>query len=133
MNECLKKEVRYKTSRSSGPGGQHVNKTESRVELFWDLSESMCLDDDQKMLLTQRLGSRLTEGGVLVLSCEDHRSQYQNRVTVTERFNKLVMQNLIPPKKRYPTKPTRTSVEKRLEKKRKRGEIKRSRGEKPGS
>jgi ribosome-associated protein len=131
MTECLKNEVRYKTSRSSGPGGQHVNKTESRVELFWDLPESDCLDDGQKTLLSKRLESRLTEGGMLILSCEEHRSQYQNRVKVTERFVQLVMQNLVPPKKRFPTKPTRTSVEKRLEKKKRRGEIKRSRGEKP--
>ena len=133
MQECLRKEVRYKTSRSSGPGGQHVNKTESRVELFWDLYESGCLDDGQKMLLTKRLRSRLTESGILMLSCEEHRSQHRNKEEVTDRFLGLISANLVPPKKRHPTKRTRSSIEKRLQNKKHHGQLKQSRKDGPES
>lgn len=128
MHECLKKEANYATSKSSGPGGQHVNKTESRVELRWDLGKSVCLDEVQKGLIRQRLGSRLTENEVLILSCDTNRSQHQNKEEITDRFVKLVTSSVKPVKKRLPTRPTRSSVEKRIRNKKIRGEIKRSRG-----
>ena len=127
MVDCLLGELTFRTSRSSGPGGQHVNKTESRVELLWDLEHTRCLDDVQKSLLTRRIRSRLTEEGVLILASDKYRSQHRNRQDVTERFLDLLKAGLKPVKKRRPTKPSRTSVEKRIKGKKIRGEIKRSR------
>ena len=128
MEKCLKKECSYNTSRSSGPGGQHVNKTESRVELRWDMVNSLCLTGEQKYLLKERLGKRLTDQGVLILTCETHRSQHKNREEITGRFLKLITLNIKLPKKRKSTRPTRSSVEKRIKNKKIRSEIKRSRG-----
>jgi ribosome-associated protein len=125
-------EVSFRTSRSSGPGGQHVNKTESRVELIWNLQETNCLEDWQKDLLADRMGHRLTDDGVLVLASEKYRSQHRNREDVTERFLNLVRAGLVPVKKRRPTKPTRTSVDRRIKSKKIRGEIKRNRRDRPG-
>ena len=131
MHDCLKKELNFKTSRSSGPGGQHVNKTESRVELSWNMMESVCLNESQKLLVKKRLSSRLTDQGILMLVSEKYRSQHRNREDVTERFLALISASLIPIKKRKPTRPTRSSVEKRIKNKKIRGEIKSSRRKNP--
>jgi ribosome-associated protein len=127
MKDCLLKEVEYRTSRASGPGGQHVNKTESRVELYWDLGASLCLDETQKNRVRQLLSSRLTTQDVLIISCDRFRSQHRNREEVTDRFVQLLCTSLSVPKKRHPTKPTRSSREKRIRTKKLRGEIKRLR------
>ena len=132
MRECLIREVEYRTSRSSGPGGQHVNKTESRVELLWSPQESDCLSEAQKLMVTGRLGNRITDEGVLILVSEKYRSQHRNRADVIERFLDLIQTSLVPVKKRRPTRPTRSSVEKRIKSKKIRGEIKKSRRDKPG-
>jgi len=131
MRECLHREVEFRTSRSSGPGGQHVNKTESRVELLWSPQESNCLTEEQKILVASRLRSRITDEGVLILASEKYRSQHRNKADVTERFLDLVTSSLVPVKKRKPSRPTRTSVEKRIKNKKLRGEIKRSRRKGP--
>ena len=127
MRECLIGELKFRTSRSSGPGGQHVNKTESRVELLWKPGESKCLDEEQKLVVQARLGKRISGDGVLVLVSERYRSQHRNRAELVERFVPLVLNSLLPVKKRKPTRPTRASMEKRLREKKLRGEIKRSR------
>ncbi|MFO7933682.1 MAG: alternative ribosome rescue aminoacyl-tRNA hydrolase ArfB [Bacteroidales bacterium] len=132
MRECLKKELKYRTSRSSGPGGQHVNKTETRVELVWDLESSECLNRVRKRRVRKRLGSRLTEGGLLILAGEKYRSQHRNREEVTERFLEMIAESIVPIKKRKPTKPTRASQEKRIRNKKIRGELKRLRRNRPG-
>ena len=132
MRECLIREVDFRTSRSSGPGGQHVNKTESRVELLWSPQESDCLSEAQKLMVAGRLSNRITDEGVLILVSEKYRSQHRNRADVTERFLDLVLSSLVPAKKRRPTRPTRSSVEKRIRSKKIRGDIKRSRRDKPG-
>jgi len=132
MRECLIREVDFRTSRSSGPGGQHVNKTESRVELLWSPQESDCLSEAQKLMVAGRLSNRITDEGVLILASEKYRSQHRNRADVTERFLDLVLSSLVPAKKRRPTRPTRSSVEKRIRSKKIRGDIKRSRRDKPG-
>ncbi|MEN8157211.1 MAG: alternative ribosome rescue aminoacyl-tRNA hydrolase ArfB [Bacteroidota bacterium] len=129
--DCFLKEVSYRTSRSSGPGGQHVNKTESRVELIWNPGESVCLDERQKEMVSLRLRSRLTDRGSLIMASEKYRSQHRNREEVTERFLQLVTASLIPQKKRHPTRPTRSSREKRIKQKKIRGEIKRTRRNRP--
>ena len=123
----LLKEVKYKTSRSSGPGGQHVNKTESRVELQWNIEESAFLTENQKLLIKQRLRSRLTDSGVLILASEKSRSQFQNTEDVTERFLNLIRKSMEPVKRRKPTRPTKASKERRIQGKKKRGEVKKQR------
>jgi ribosome-associated protein len=132
MLDCLMGEIRFRTSRSSGPGGQHVNKTESRVELLWNLKQSLCLNEQQKALIASRLGNRLSDDGFLLLASEKHRSQYRNREEVSERFRTLVKSALVPVKKRRRTKPTRASIEDRIKQKKIRGEIKKSRRHPPG-
>ena len=131
MKDCLLGEVIYRTSRSSGPGGQHVNKTESRVELIWNPGKSECLDGDQKLRIKRCLGKRMTEKGDLILSSEKYRSQYRNKEDVGLRFLRLVEAGLIPPKKRTPTRPTRASKERRIKQKKIRGEVKKSRRDRP--
>jgi len=131
MRECLIREVEYRTSRSSGPGGQHVNKTESRVELLWSPQESDCLNEAQIMMITSRLRSRITDDGVLIMASEKHRSQHRNKAELSERFLELILASLVPVKKRRPTKPTRSSVEKRIRSKKIRGDIKRTRRKGP--
>lgn len=132
MQECLIREVEFRTSRSSGPGGQHVNKTESRVELLWSPQKSECLNEAQKKMVTGRLANRITDDGVLILVSEKYRSQHRNRADVTSRFFDLVIASLVPVKKRRPTKPTRSSVEKRIRSKKIRGDIKKSRRDQTG-
>lgn len=127
MRECLTRELKYRTSRSSGPGGQHVNKTESRVELLWYPEASSCLSEQQKILVINRLAGRLSEEGLLILVCEKHRSQYRNRAELINRLMNLIQSSLVPPKKRRATRPSRASVEKRIRNKKIRGEIKKSR------
>lgn len=108
-----------------------MNKTESKVELYWNLQSSQCLSEGQKNLLKQRLASRLTDQGTLILASEKHRSQYRNREEVTGRFMALIAASLVPPVKRHPTRPTRSSIEKRIQGKKIRGELKRSRRQRP--
>lgn len=127
MRECLTRELKFRTSRSSGPGGQHVNKTESRVELLWRPGESRCLNEEQKAIVQARLRKRISEEGVLVLASEKYRSQYRNKEELIARFIQLIQGSLVPVKKRKPTRPTRASREKRIREKKIRGELKRSR------
>jgi ribosome-associated protein len=127
MHKCLIREVEFRTSRSSGPGGQHVNKTESRVELLWSPQDSDCLNETQKILLSTRLRSRITAEGVLTMASEKYRSQHRNKAELTQRFLDLIQASLVPVKKRRSTRPTRASVEKRIRSKKIRGDIKRSR------
>ena len=131
MRDCLIRELRFRTSRSSGPGGQHVNKTESRVELLWSPQESDCLSETQKVMVAGRLGNRITDEGILILASEKYRSQHRNRAELIERFLDLILASLVPVKKRRPTRPTRSSVEKRIRSKKIRGDIKRSRKKGP--
>jgi ribosome-associated protein len=128
MKDALLKEITILTSRASGPGGQHVNRTESKVELHWSLEESLVLNDTQKSLLRKRFGGRLTNEGVLIMTSQATRSQLKNREIVEQRFLDLVEKMLRPPKKRIRTKPGKSAVEKRLKKKKMQGEKKRRRG-----
>lgn len=121
-------EIRYRTSRSRGPGGQHVNRTESQVELLWDVRNSPSLSKTQRHRIEQRLANRIDKDGVLHLSSGERRSQLQNKIAVTERFVKLLREALRPPKKRIPTRPSDSAKEKRLQEKRRHSEIKQRRG-----
>ena len=113
----LLKEVHFKTARSSGAGGQHVNKVASKVTLMFDLMNSFGVTAHQKLVLQQKLIARLTKESILVLHCEESRSQYRNKELVVKRFLHLISNSLTPVKKRKSTKPSRSSVYKRLDKK----------------
>ncbi len=111
-------EVAFETSRSSGPGGQHVNKTESRVTLVFDLEASTTLDEDSKRRIAERYSSRISKRGELRVSAQSSRSQRVNRETAIERFADLVRQALAPVEKRVPTRPTAASRRRRVDAKR---------------
>ncbi|TIC80187.1 alternative ribosome rescue aminoacyl-tRNA hydrolase ArfB [Nocardioides sp. GY 10127] len=114
-------------SRSSGPGGQGVNTTDSRVELVLDL-EAADLPEPTRARLLERLAGRLVDGRQLVVAASEHRAQLDNRRAARERMTALLAQALAPPpKKRRPTKPTRGSQRRRLDAKKQRGEIKKGR------
>lgn len=120
-------ELRYQFSRSGGPGGQHVNRTETQVELTFDVQGSASLDDSQRARVLGKLASVIDSRGVLHLSCQTTRSQARNRAEVTERFQRLLQQALHVPKRRRATRPTRAAVERRLEEKRRAGTLKKER------
>jgi ribosome-associated protein len=115
-------------SRSSGPGGQSVNTADSRVELEYDVGASSALSEEQRARALRNLGSRLTDGRVVVDSSE-HRSQHRNRVAARERLSELLRTALAPPPpSRRPTKPSRGARQRRLDAKKQRGETKALRG-----
>ena len=121
-------EIQEKFVRASGPGGQHVNKTSTAVELRFDVRNSPSLPEEVKHRLERLAGSRLTLDGVLVLFAQNARSQEMNRQEARERLVELVRRALHKPKPRKATKPTRASKLKRLETKVRRGGIKSLRG-----
>jgi ribosome-associated protein len=132
VNESLsipREELDVRVSRSSGAGGQHVNKTSSRVEIFWNVVNSRALTDQQRSLLREKLASRLTTDGNLRVVASDMRSQIRNRELVERRLAELIARSLIIPKKRKPTKPTKAAKEARLEAKRRHSSKKRERSE----
>jgi ribosome-associated protein len=120
-------ELHYKAVRSSGAGGQNVNKVSSKVILSFDLGASSGLSDDEKMLLKEKLATRLTSGNILHLASDEDRSQLKNKDIVTKRFIKTIEQALIIPKRRKATKIPRAVIEKRIKAKRNNAEIKQSR------
>ena len=117
--DILQSELQFKAVRSSGAGGQNVNKVASKVELVFDLEASLGLADDEKELLKQSISNRLTKENILLLQCEKSRSQHKNKTLVIERFFDLIEKGLVIPKKRLPTKTPRSVVRKRLKAKRK--------------
>ncbi len=121
-------ELQFRFSRSSGPGGQHVNKSETRVELLFDVTGSPSLSDWQRQRILQRLAGQIDAAGVLHLVASSERSQLRNREEVVERFCTLVAGALRVQKHRRATQPTRASRERRLAGKARRGEIKKGRG-----
>ena len=120
-------EFSYQFTGSSGPGGQNVNKTSTKVRLFWWPDESLSLNDKQKEIIKQRLANYLVDSGAVVIESSVERSQLQNRQRAEERLQKLVAAALVPARKRIATKPTRASKERRLAEKKHRGTQKRLR------
>tara|TARA_R110001583_G_scaffold44966_1_gene142182 strand:- start:13357 stop:13758 length:402 start_codon:yes stop_codon:yes gene_type:complete len=117
--ELIIKELNFKAVRSSGAGGQHVNKVSSKVELSFDLINSIALSLEEKELLQKKLKTRLSKEFILMLQCDESRSQHKNKEIVIKRFFEVITNGLIVPKKRKPTKPSKSSIKKRLEKKKK--------------
>ena len=117
--ENITKELNFKATRSSGAGGQHVNKVSSKVELYFDVENSLSLSEEEKELIFKKLSNRLTKENVLLLSADESRSQHKNKEIVIKRFLELITESLKRPKKRKPTKPSKSSVVKNAEKNRK--------------
>jgi ribosome-associated protein len=123
----LSSEIQFLTSRSSGPGGQNVNKVNSRVELRFDIQNSMLLSDEQKKILQVKLATKISSEGILSVVSQIDRSQLANKEDAIRKFYVLLTKALTPVKRRKRTKPTLTSVEKRLSGKRIKSEIKQNR------
>jgi ribosome-associated protein len=120
-------ELWFTASRAGGPGGQHVNKTSTRVTLHWNLSETGALTPAQKRRAMTRLASRLTKDGVLQIHVDDSRSQKTNRELGRERLADLVRFAIKAPKKRIPTKASKAAKRRRMEEKARKSKIKRLR------
>lgn len=117
--ELMIKELKFKAVRSGGAGGQHVNKVSSKIELTFDLGNSEGLSEEDKALLIQKLKSKLTKDNVLLLQCDESRSQHKNKEIAIDRFLNIISEGLIVQKPRKATRPSKSSIHKRLEKKKK--------------
>ena len=128
--KLLLKEITYTAVRSGGPGGQHANKVSSKVILHFNLKATKALSDAQKITASHQLSSKLSKEGVLTLTCDDSRSQHENKGIVTQRFLRLMRSATKRPKKRIATKISKAVKTKRLESKKKMA-IKKSLRQKP--
>jgi len=118
------KELSFRTSRSSGAGGQHVNKTETKVEVLFDVMASAGLNEDEKLLINTKLANRINEDGLLAVHSQKSRSQLDNKENAIEKLNHLLVKALTPVAKRIKTKPTKGAIEERLAEKKIQGEKK---------
>ena len=120
-------ELQYKAVRSSGAGGQNVNKVSSKVVLNFDLNTSKALSDEEKELISFKLSSRLTSENILILNCDEDRSQIKNKAIVTKRFLEIIKNALIVPKIRKATKIPKSVIRKRIKDKKNISEVKNNR------
>jgi len=125
--EKILSELSFKAVRSSGAGGQNVNKVSSKVVLSFDLMNSKALSEEEKLLLEQNLEPRLTNDKILILNCDEDRSQLKNKEIVVKRFLQIIRQNLIIPKERKATKVPKSVIKKRIQNKRNLSEKKQNR------
>lgn len=125
--EKIISELSFKAVRSSGAGGQNVNKVSSKVVLTFDLKNSKALTEDEKILVKTKLSSRLTTDAVLVLNCNEDRSQFRNKEIVIKRFLDLIKNALFIPKERKPTKIPKSVIRKRIKDKKSLSDVKKNR------
>lgn len=125
--EIILSELQFKAVRSSGSGGQNVNKVSSKVMLSFDVISSSGLEVDEKELITKKLSTKLTNENVLILNCDEDRSQLKNKEIVIKRFFEMIEKALTKTKKRKPTAVPKSVVEKRIKEKKSNAEIKQSR------
>jgi|SRR5690554_4548462 len=123
----LIKECEFSASRSSGPGGQNVNKVNSQISLRFDVNNSGLLDDEEKEILLQKLGSHISGQGILILNVQTHRSQLQNKEEAVLKFNRLIEKAFTFKKIRKASRPSKASVKRRLEGKHKQSQKKKNR------
>ncbi|MES2799873.1 MAG: alternative ribosome rescue aminoacyl-tRNA hydrolase ArfB [Bacteroidota bacterium] len=127
LKHALETEITYKTSRSGGSGGQHVNKVSTKVELDFDVVNSKILTDAQRQIITNKLSSRITLEGILQVICQTERSQFRNKIAALAKFHELIDSCFVIPKKRKPTKISKATKERRLLAKKRNAEIKKLR------
>ncbi|MBS1928238.1 MAG: aminoacyl-tRNA hydrolase [Chitinophagaceae bacterium] len=118
------REIRFKTARSGGKGGQNVNKVETLVEGLWDISKSRLFSDEEKSRIIGKLKNRVNASGILAIRSSEKRTQLENKENVIRKINEAVKQSLVVPRKRKATKPSVASKEKRIASKKRNAEIK---------
>jgi ribosome-associated protein len=125
--QTILSEVKLKAIRSSGAGGQNVNKVSSKVVLTFDLQNSQGFSEEEKKVLKTNLENRLTKDSILILNCDEDRSQLKNKEIITKRFLELLKKGLYVPKERKPTKIPKSVIRKRIKDKKNVSEVKRNR------
>ncbi len=125
--ESIVKEIKFSASRSGGPGGQHVNKVNSKVTLRWNVGVSLSLDEEQRSRIMDKLSKSINVEGEVVLSADGSRSQLKNKFEVLSKLDRLIAKAFEFKKARKKTKPSKSSIKKRLDDKKKQGEKKKQR------
>ena len=122
--EILNSELNFKAVRSSGAGGQNVNKVSSKMVLIFDVATSQGLDEEEKQSIQTKLKTKISQENLLILTCDEDRSQLKNKKIIIKRFFEMLEKALVKPKKRIATKSTKGANERRIQEKKKAGEIK---------